>query len=347
MGFGPDKHKSSHSSRGKQKESSRSHKASSGSSSSRGTAASFLFVVNEFDFEDGMRDVDQWFNYMPPTDPGSYHAELAGSVFRYRNGVVTPAPEFEWFRGTMEDGSPGRGCIARRNPEYDQYVAMYPERMLDVFNPNIPMYNGFPPQYLEHSVFACSPFVPIIVLQEDASLGSVIRRRCACGEGHLPDHLYSWNLLHFINDDYGVSRATVGVRGTPYVGGRAPSWMPSLVPRAFENRLPRAVQNLPASQGLAGDLPIVIALMAFHGAPGHASNVFAGGKWHHNQWHGSPNGQHFPATGDSPRGFLVHVCLDLVPEDMDEATLPHLEAIKEAEIERLGILQWEDVLVQG
>ena len=249
---------------------------------------SFLFVVNEFEFDDDQKGYDQWLNYTPPNEPDAYDHEFAGSVFRYRNGVVSPAPEFEWTRENLGGGGRGPGCIARRNPEYDQYVTLYPERVLEIYNP-IPMYNGWPPQYREHSVFACSPFLPIIVMPGDASLGSFARRGCECGEEHLPD-TDGWRLLHFMHDN-GVSRATDEARGLPYVGGRRPSWMPALVPQAFENRVPGTIHSLPASRGLSGELPIVLALMAFHGTRGHASDVFTNGRWHRNQWRGPPDGQ--------------------------------------------------------
>lgn len=335
------------------------------SGSGSNDAASFLFVVNEFDFDDDQKGFDQWLNYTPPSEADAYDHEFAGSVFRYHNGVVSPAPEFEWTREDLGGGRRGPGCIARRNPEYDQYVTMYPERVLEIYN-DIPMHNGWPPMYREHSVFACSPFVPIIVMPGDASLGSFVRRGCECGEEHLPD-TDGWRLLHFMHDN-GVSRATDEARGLPYVGGRHPSWMPALVPQAFENRVPGNNQNFPQSLGLSGELPIVIALMAFHGRRGHASDVFTNGGWHRNQWRGPPGAQphcewmHLslplyldvgrnnadlvsdPATDDPPRGFLVHVSLDLVPDDMPADTFSR---IQEDERDRISTLLWGGILVRG
>ncbi len=75
--------------------------------------------------------------------------------------------------------------------------------------------------------------------------------------------------------------------------------MPSLVPRVFENTRP---ENNTPSRGLAGELPVVIAMMAFHGRVGEASDVFSRGLWRRNQWLGS---------GRAPAGckfFLVLSC---------------------------------------
>ena len=140
-------------------------------------------------------------------------------------------------------------------------------------------------EYKTQSVFSCSAHLPLIVLQGDASLGSVMRRRCACDERH--GDRYSWNLLHFDRRD-GRSIATSNCQGQPYVGGRNPSWVPALVPAVFASSLPAGEDGAdePPSRGLAGELPIVIALMAFHSTPGHASDVFADGLWDRNRWLG-------------------------------------------------------------
>jgi hypothetical protein len=64
--------------------------------------SSFLFVVNELqvDYEplpgDDRPLTDQWFNTLPPQQAGAYIGEMAGTVFRYQNGVVSPAHGYLW-----------------------------------------------------------------------------------------------------------------------------------------------------------------------------------------------------------------------------------------------------------
>lgn len=69
-----------------------------------GTAsASFLFVVNELqvDYEPASPQeqplTDQWLNTMPPQHASAYVGELVGTVFRYRDGVVSPAHGYLWW----------------------------------------------------------------------------------------------------------------------------------------------------------------------------------------------------------------------------------------------------------
>jgi hypothetical protein len=63
---------------------------------------SFLFAVNELqvDYEplpgDDRPLTDQWFNTLPPQQAGAYIGEKAGTVFRYQNGVVSPAHGYLW-----------------------------------------------------------------------------------------------------------------------------------------------------------------------------------------------------------------------------------------------------------
>lgn len=68
-------------------------------------SASFLFVVNELqvDYEPASPQeqplTDQWLNMMPPQHAGAYVGEIVGTVFRYRDGVVSPAHGYVWWVG--------------------------------------------------------------------------------------------------------------------------------------------------------------------------------------------------------------------------------------------------------
>ncbi|KAM7212358.1 N-acetyl-gamma-glutamyl-phosphate reductase [Rhypophila decipiens] len=292
-------------------ESSRGHKHSSGKDSRhrkhhsskpsgpiQGAGPRFLFVVNEVTFEQTYNErfpLDSWGNQVPPGTTAAYGREHVGRVFQYDNGHVAPAPpEYSWYRPGV--GFPG--SIVRSNPSGS-------------FHMMIPYKTG--------TVFACSPHLPIIVAECDVSCDPTwVFKDCRCGND---GDSFRWNLLSF----YGT-RGFTGVNavagGTPYVLGANPSWIPSLVPRVFEN----PDGNVPRSTGLGGDLPTLIGLMAFHGRPGRTSDVFSSGRWQQNQWHGSPH----PPTGypnplqEDPRGFVVHVAMYMPLEDFDEGAVDAL-----------------------
>lgn len=140
-----------------------------------------------------------------------------------------------------------------------------------------------PDPYKTESIFSCNAHLPLITLQGDASLGSFLRTGCRkrCDEA-VDDDIPSWNMLHFAHREGGVSLANSRCSGCTYVAGRNASWMPSLVPRVFENT---TRYETPKSRGLGGDLPVVIGLMAFHASKvGHASGVFSSGMWKRGQW---------------------------------------------------------------
>ena len=64
---------------------------------------SFLFAVNEFhvDYEplpgDDRPLTDQWLNIAPPQRADAYVGEMAVTVFRYQNGVISPAHGYVWY----------------------------------------------------------------------------------------------------------------------------------------------------------------------------------------------------------------------------------------------------------
>ncbi|KAK3360360.1 hypothetical protein B0T25DRAFT_128560 [Lasiosphaeria hispida] len=296
-------------------------------SASHGTASdvSFLFVVNEFviDLEPPHHEVvDQWLNFLPPILPSGYLGEAIGTVFRYSSGAITRADEYLWHRPHM--GQPG--SILRLDSENNVSGTAIP--------------------YQSRSIFSCSAHLPLIVLEGDASLGSTLRTGCACGStsSSADEDLPAWDMLHFSDKGIGISLAATHASGYPgpYVVGRNPSWMPSLVPVSFANTRP---EHVPQSRGLSGDVAIVIGLMAFHSRPGEASNVFGGGCWRYGQWNPPGNGAPcYPASGDSPRGFLINVCLDLVEGE----DLPNTNLNREWCVQQIYQLEWEGgILVEG
>ncbi|KAH6846953.1 hypothetical protein B0I37DRAFT_309444 [Chaetomium sp. MPI-CAGE-AT-0009] len=145
----------------------------------------------------------------------------------------------------------------------------------------------------------------------------------------------------------------------------APSWVPALVPGVYRNTRP----GVGPSRGLSGELPIVLALMGFHGRPGRASDVFQSRKWDMGQWLGSSRASSYcgcsftftpfvgrsaegarltnavPKSGESPRGLFVQVCADNLvdgQEDCEENNVP-VEIWEQI----LQDLEYRTVLVQG
>ncbi|KID85725.1 hypothetical protein MGU_07033 [Metarhizium guizhouense ARSEF 977] len=318
---------SHHSSKHKHHKSSKSGRSKTTESSSNGCSwpvngdVSFLFVVNELeirfrdeqDLDSGIRK-DDWLNVLPPNTPELYSPETlqhVSQVMRFRNGEVTPAgPAYYWARAGQFD----EGCIAMAAGE-TQYGLQ---------------------KYKSASVFSCNPSLPVVTLEGDARTNSD------------PD----FNVLQFVHqrnadsDSNGVSLAAFSMDRSSsvypppvkFVAGRHASWIPSLVPDICRNPYMAG-----RSSGLGGELPIVIGLMAFHASPdgGRTINdVFLGrgengGLWKNYCWQSSSSPAGYTLSEqDTPRGYLVHICLD--PENQAGSTF-----------DSLSMLEWNDVLVHG
>ncbi|KAK4226050.1 hypothetical protein QBC38DRAFT_529693 [Podospora fimiseda] len=305
------------------------------------STTSFLFIVNELQINlepnraagsDPSVPRDQWTNTMPPQLATAYTSETIGTVFRYTNGIITPAQNYAWYRPVW-NRTPGR--IVRLDPNTNT-INGYP----------IPYDNQWGPS--TQTIFSCSPHLPIIVSETDATLGTAFMRRyCPC-DRHYEGNYIPWNVLHFEpggegSSCPGVSFVNATAAGYTFVMGKDPSWMPSLVPMSYRNS---RSGEIPESRGLSGQLPTVIGLMAFQGQPEHVDNVFLNGKWHENRWTGTSHApRHVPKGGDErPRGFLVQVCLDNLQGNMpdhEENNLP--TEVCMANLERL---EWRDALVR-
>ncbi|KAK1750528.1 hypothetical protein QBC47DRAFT_309621, partial [Echria macrotheca] len=296
---------------------------------------SFLFIVNEFDidYEVG-RVTDQWFTYMPPLAPAAYRAEYTSLVFRYHHhppfsSRITLADNHTWHRPSMS--RPGH--IVRTDA--------------------LGRHLSSPPIFKTQSVFSCSAHLPLILLDGDAALGSTVYKTCPCPP--IEKEIPAWTIPHFHHGmpeqgtPPGLSLIRTNCRGRPWVAGRDPEWMPGLVPSLFEHSTRRPPTTgmgsgeegmVPRSVGLAGELPIIIGLMAFHAARrGGASEVFTQGLWEGGRWkgpRGTPVG--YPRLDDCPRGFVIQVCLDLTGSEDPEV-------IKAAR-DRLDELEFS-VLVEG
>ncbi|KKO99843.1 hypothetical protein THAR02_08065 [Trichoderma harzianum] len=236
---------------------------------------SFLFVINELKVikTGNCNDGDDWYNRIPPNNSEGCGGETPGKVMRYHNGRVTEAFGYGWCRGDFNES------------------AWPPGGVLMCSLDGLPMYTeDGTPQYVtvykQLSVFSCGPFLPIVVVNGDPL--SV--------DPSTTDSLSRTPLLfHHPRDKEGISHAVhpdsnmqTGLGERKYVAGANPSWMPSLVPAIYSNPY-----NPGPSTGLAGELPIILGLMAFSESKdveGGLDRTFLGdgvhrGKWRDRQWH--------------------------------------------------------------
>lgn len=224
-------------------------------------------MVNELrthDTGDGL-ERDLWNDVIPFSSPNDYAEEAPGRVFRYRNGEVTDVgQDYLWIR----PGLGQEGCIWRWDAR-DQS-----SQPMDV--------------YKTYSVFRCWRFNPIIWTGSDVSVPST----------ELPGapgaQFFS---LHFRSPPGGVSEiwpsagpneavqspsvSEIWPPAFRYVAGRDPSWMPSLVPQQYSNPFADA----PRSQGLRGELPVILGMMAL----AQSQSLFCPPtQWRKRQWHRAP-----------------------------------------------------------
>ncbi|KAI0805674.1 hypothetical protein GGR55DRAFT_269324 [Xylaria sp. FL0064] len=326
--MGSHKTKSSHS----EKHDSKAHKPDKPTSRSTKCPAtpnlSFLFVVNEIHIDPhASPNVDQWGTVMPPFDPGSYEGETAGTVFRYRDGEVEAARGYYWER----DNSIDPDTLLRHAG------AIY---LSSGSNPNRSSGGGADeqpwelPKYAQFTVFHCWRPLPCVYMEEDplcalispypshptsgfsgsggAQFASSTRRR-AYGEGR------PLTLMSFEDPDItGITHVAAG-GNSQVVAGRRPSWMPSLVPEMFRN----TDRCAPASRGLGGLLPVVIAQMALTQPRGETDRPFMSRWWHRGYWR-RPDLETTVSHPMDIRAVMVHVALDEI-ENREGSTRESLE----------------------
>lgn len=232
-------------------------------------------MINELKVtkDDYYNEGDGWDNRIPRRDSSGYDGETPGRVMRYRNGEVTEAFGYGWYRDHFNEPAWPAGYVLMYNPD------------------GSPMYTEYGTQayaavYKKLSVFSCGPFLPIVVINGDPLTADPSSRETLA---RTPLQ------FHHPSDKEGISHAAhpdSHMRDGPglckYVAGANPSWMPSLVPAAYSNP-----KNPGPSNGLAGELPIILGLMAFS-EPTRSEEVvnrtFLGdgvhrGKWRDGQWH--------------------------------------------------------------
>lgn len=135
-------------------------------------------------------------------------------------------------------------------------------------------------KYKELAVFSCNPLLPIVVDNGDPLSTNAALDRSPLLFFHPPSQP---GVSQAVHPD---SPMEPGPAPCKYVAGASPSWIPSLVPRTYRNPY-----NPAASAGLAGELPIVLGLMAFSepaGREDHTSvtRTFLGDDEAHCKWNG-------------------------------------------------------------
>ncbi|KAL7945371.1 hypothetical protein V8C42DRAFT_55721 [Trichoderma barbatum] len=281
---------------------------------------SFLFVINELTVrdDDSWHIGDEWYNLLPPTEPNHFTGENPGIVMRYQNGQVVEAPGYEWSRGAFNGNEWPPGHVLMYNSDGSPMLADVETQQCAAM-------------YKQLAVFSCNPHLPIAVLNGDPLSASSLPRTPLLFF-HPPSQQGRSQAVH---PDSPMER---GPGPCKYVAGASPSWMPGLVPTTFQNPY-----NLDPSDGLAGELPIVLGLMAFtESTTVHREAVtrtFLGydghlGKWRDGQWYRTEAPQGYALSAlENPRGFLVTVFYDPQnPVYSNERSLWELE--------------WHDVIVR-
>ncbi|KAF4974113.1 hypothetical protein FZEAL_8951 [Fusarium zealandicum] len=289
---------------------SRSSKSSHKHSSSRAKGASsanqhhrmsFLFIVNKLQIREPERDV--YGQYIPPTNPHMYEAEVPSKVMRYCNGGdISDTLGYLWYRdpGTVPNGQLWRSNAAGEwiiDESTGYYVAAL--------------------EYKTFAVAACNPLLPIMVVKGDPLINPT-------GGWELLRIFHPRQALAGLSQVVTLESHGMGPGGGPvrYVAGRGPSWMPGLLPRTYRSPMTSA----PMSCGLGGELPIILGLMALS-ADKDENNAFACDeirrKWQRGLWTSSESAKGYPETAeDDPRCFLVKVFLD--PENPYGSTVDAL-----------------------
>lgn len=215
---------------------------------------------------------DPWYNRVPPTEPRGFAGEIPSYVMRYHNGQVTAARGYGWWRGEFDGAAwpPGIICMvgADGNPVYtDEGQLQYCQR------------------YKELAVYSCNPLLPIVVDNGDPLSSTAALDRSPLLFFHPPSQT---GVSQAVHPDSPMSQ---GPAPCKYVAGASPSWISSLVPRTYRNPYTAV-----ASVGLAGELPIVLGLMAFS-EHSSVTQTFLGDGAAHGRWRGG-----FWCHNEAPKG---------------------------------------------
>ncbi|KXJ93477.1 hypothetical protein Micbo1qcDRAFT_174532 [Microdochium bolleyi] len=183
------------------------------------------------------------------------------------------------------------------------------------------------------TLFNCGPFLPAVIadcdvvnihtFQSPTDLDNAILKNPKLAEGHLAN---AWRPLRLQRGGF-VTRVSTELENPKTVAPSA-SWVPSIVPEQYRD--PNAGAQGP-SQGLGGDFATIIGLMALGQAPYETSEAFAN-CWRGYQWsarrHSQSDAMKNTAFTGAPRGILVHMAIDPVCQDLEQA-LGHIQEVEQ------------------
>ncbi|KAI1733512.1 hypothetical protein F4680DRAFT_454887 [Xylaria scruposa] len=257
----------------------------------------FLFVVNGLSVRKEAEPLtDQWGARMPPECALDYEGERQGAVWRYCDGVIERAQGYDWGR----------------DYEVHPVTGLMPEGSIDLVDRDgvrWPM-----PEYKKFTVFNCWGPLPCVYVKGDV-LSMLIG---PYGNGDC------WRTMSFERHDNNSAITRIAESGNAQtVAGRNPSWMPSLVPEMF-----RSLEgNAPPSEGLGGELGVILGQMALAESHSRTDKPFEGQWWHHRRWRPQ---RAKPELNDPTdlRGVLVVICLDSY-ENEEGSTAGRLRSFEE------------------
>ena len=194
---------------------------------------SFLFIVNELPTNDDPdvagsvppRIWDQ--RYYPPEVAQGFLPQIPGHVYRWKDGVVTFAPGYVWFAQQVGNPPYAQGTIYANSIDGGIW----------------------PSYYRAATVFFCNHFAKFYTTRGDASTRDISAPETG------PEDM--WQPLLFLHENNVSFVQHTGEE--EFLAVRHASWIEQL----FSNTYRRHSRGGPVEGGLAGLLPIVIALIAF------------------------------------------------------------------------------------
>lgn len=227
------------------------------------TKTSFIFVVNEIfvrEPDDGgpePRYTEESRDWLPPKEKGGFSEQKAGIIYRCKNGQITKANGYGWNPrpiATTADPVPYAGGFVVKDNGDGRFTPLV--------------------YYNSASMMFCGNFLKFMAARGDVTARDIVR---------MEDDW--WPLMFDHHANYVSYLRTAGQHKQLAAPGHS-EWLKSLLPKAYDydvdNREGRAI---PKSGGLAGDLPLIIGLVAFSCSPGKLDSVLREAKsWRGDRW---------------------------------------------------------------
>jgi hypothetical protein len=204
---------------------------------------SFLFVVNGLPLNEDVDNggvtprTDDYGRWLPPLYQAGFGPKSRGTVFRWRNGVITAPTGYQWIDGYA-------------------------------YAPN----GGVLNYYRSMTVFYCNPWDQYLVADGDASTRDI-------ATANFPGE--RWYPVNFRNDG-NLSRLDFA-GDEQYLAGNGAAFIDQLGLTSYQSQ----EQGAPTSGGLAGNLAILIGLVAFSCRSRDLRDILVNDRaWHRNRWNG-------------------------------------------------------------